>query len=211
MGRWLLLSLGLVVAVGGCDLPVGSDDGSDALEALQAARREGRAARYLVVQDSGGVDSAGRRLRQRISFAPGLTVISRNRRVVLWERRDVSYLWRSGRRCYDRHTEFEHGDLIEMRRDIVVAAALVDEAELVDSDHRTVVRWRGPIAERGYRVEGRLYLDRVGRPVLKRERTAWAGGRPYGPRYERRYRYPARLDLGRPPGPRCRAAARGGR
>lgn len=212
---WLLLSLSLVGALGGCELPLGSNQESEGLEALQAAREKADAARYLVALDSACCDRDGNRLSQRLEFAPRLTRISQNGRVVGWERlaprgapreREVSYSLRHGRGCYDRHTagEFDRIGAIEMRRGIVVPQELIDEAELAESRGRTVIRLRGPISERGTRVESRLYLDRTGRPVLKLERVAFVSRRPPRRWSERRYRYPERLDLGSPPGPRCK-------
>jgi hypothetical protein len=208
--RWLLLSLGLVGALGGCDLPLGSNEESQGLGALQAARETADGARYLVALDTACCDRDGNRLRQRLQFAPGLTRISQNGRVRLWERRDVSYTLREGRRCYERHTEFERADTLEVRSGIVMPRFVIHEAELDDSDGDVLIRYRGPVSERGARVEGRLYLDRAGRPVRRRERIAWAAtGRPYGSWYGRRYRYPAKLDLGPPPGPLCKTAVKG--
>jgi hypothetical protein len=212
--RWLLLSLSLVGALGGCDLSSGSNDEAEGLEALQAAREKADAARYLVALDTACCDRDGNRLSQRLQFAPRLTRIWQNGRVVRWQRfapagarqeRDVSYSLRHGRGCYDRHTagEFERTGVIEMRRGIVVPQELIDEAELTESGGRTLIRLRGPISERGTRVEGRLYLDRAGRPVRKLERVAFVSRRPPRRWYERRYRYPDRLDLTPPPGPRC--------
>jgi hypothetical protein len=215
MGRpWLLLSLALVGALGGCDLPHQTDGESEGLEALRAARAEADAARYLVAVDTGGFDREGNRLGQRLEFAPRVTRISQNGRVVGWERlapggagreRDVLYSLRHGRSCYDRHSgeDFERSATIEMRRGIVVPQELIEEAELDESGDRTSIRLRGPISERGTRVEGRLYLDRAGRPVRKLERVAFVSRRPPRPWSERRYRYPARLDLGSPPTPVC--------
>jgi hypothetical protein len=215
MGRpWLLLSLGLVGALGGCDLPLVANEESEGLAALQAAREKADAARYLVALDTACCDRDGDRLRQRLQFAPRLTRISQNGRIVLWERlapggarqeRDVSYSLAHGRGCYDRHTagEFDRTGVIEMRRGIVVPQELIDEAELTQSGGRTLIRLRGPISERGTRVEGRLYLDRGGHPVRMLERVAFVSRRPPRRWSERRYRYPRRLDLGRPPGPRC--------
>src|SRR5918992_4120923 len=221
MGRsWLLLSLGLVGALGGCDLPVGSSEDSEGLEALQAAREKADASRYLVALDTACCDRDGHRLRQRLQFAPRLTRISQNGRVVLWQRlapasarqeRDVSYSLRHGRGCYDRHTgeEFERVGVIEMRRGIVVPKELVDEAEFADSGGRNLIRLRGPVSERGTRVESRLYLDRAGRPLLKLEGVAFVSRRPPRRWSERRYRYPERIDLGPPPGPLCKTTAKG--
>jgi hypothetical protein len=138
---WLSLSLALVVALGGCDLPLESDGEAEGLEALRAARSEADAARYLVAVDRLGFDSEGNRLSQRLEFAPRLTRISQNGRVVLWQRlapggarreRDVSYSLRHGRGCYDRHSgeEFERVGVIEMRRGVVVPRELMHEAEL---------------------------------------------------------------------------------
>lgn len=204
MGRpWLLLSLGLLGTIAGCDVWDGSNEESAGLEALQAAREKADAARYLVALDVACCDSDGNRVSQRLEFAPGLTVISQHGRVVLWERRDVSYSLSGSRRCYERHTDFVRADLIEMRRGIVVPQELIDEAKLTESGGRTLIRLRGPVSERGTRVEGRLYLDRGGRPVRKLERVAFVSRRPPRRWSERRYRYPVRLDLGRPPGPRC--------
>jgi hypothetical protein len=187
------LVVGLAGALGGCDLPGGSGD--DALEALQAARARARAAPYLTVVDKGG---------RSVQFAPGLTVIWRNGDVVVWERRDVSYTLRKDRRCYDRTTEFERADARELRRDIVVPKALIEDAELAGPEDHREIRWHGPRAEEGYRVEGILYLDRTGRPVRKRERTRSLSGRPLDPWLERRYRYPSSLAVEHhPPGPRC--------
>jgi hypothetical protein len=212
---WLSLSLALVVALGGCDPPLESDGAAEGLEALRAARAEADAARYLVAVDMLGFDSEGKRLSQRLEFAPRLTRITQNGRVVLWQRlapggarreRDVSYSLRHGRGCYDRHSgeEFERVGVIEMRRGVVVPRELMHEAELDEVGVRTVIRWRGPPSERGTRVEGRLYLDSAGRPVLNRERIAWLSRRPPRARYERRYRYPAKLDLRPPPRPPCK-------
>lgn len=212
--RWLLLSLSLVGALGGCDLPLGSNEESEGLEALQAAREKADAARYLVALDTACCDRDGNRLSQRLQFAPRLTQVSQNGRVVLWQRlapggahreRDVAYSLRYGRGCYDRHTgqEFEWTGVIEMRRGIVVPKELIDEAELTSSGSRDLIRLRGPISERGTRVESRLYLDRAGRPLLKLERVAFVSRRPPRRWSERRYRYPDRLDLAPPPGPRC--------
>jgi hypothetical protein len=215
MGRpWLLLSLGLVGSIGGCDLPLGSNEESEGLEALQAAREKADAARYLVALDTACCDRDGNRLGQRLQFAPRLTQIWQNGRIVLWERlapggaskeRDVSYSLRHGRGCYDRHTvgEFDRTGVMEMRRSIVVPQVLIDEAELTESRGRDLIRVRGPISERGTRVENQLYLDRAGRPLRKLERVAFVSRRPPRRWSERRYRYPERLDLGRPPGPRC--------
>jgi hypothetical protein len=212
---WLLLSLSLVGALGGCDLPLGSNEESEGLEALQAAREKADAARYLVALDTACCDRDGNRVSQRLEFAPRLTRISQNGRVAGWQRlapggapreREVSYSLRHGRGCYDRHTagEFERTGVIEMRRGIVVPKELIDEAELAESGGRTLIRLRSPISERGTVVESRLYLDRAGRPVLKLERVAFVSRRP-PPRWsERRYRYPEKLDLGSPPGPRCK-------
>jgi hypothetical protein len=211
---WLALSLSLVGALGGCDLPPGSNEESEGLEALQAAREKADAARYLVALDTACCDRGGNRLSQRLQFAPRLTQIWQNGRVVLWQRlapgaarqeRDVSYSLRHGLGCYDRHTagEFERTGVIEMRRGIVVPQELIDEAGLTESGGRTLIRLRGPISERGTRVEGRLYLDRAGRPVRKLERVAIVSRRPPRRWYERRYRYPDRLDLDPPPGPLC--------
>lgn len=47
-GRWLLLSLSLVGALGGCDLPVGSNEESEGLKALQAAPEKADAARFTL-------------------------------------------------------------------------------------------------------------------------------------------------------------------
>jgi hypothetical protein len=116
--RWLLLSLSLVGALGGCDLPAGSNEESEGLEALQAAREQADAARYLVALDTACCDRDGNRLSQRLQFGPRMTQIWQNGRVVGWQRlapgaarreRDVSYSLRHGRGCYDRHTagEFE--------------------------------------------------------------------------------------------------------
>jgi hypothetical protein len=66
-----------------------------------------------------------------------------------------------------------------------------------------LIRLRWPISERRTRVEGRLYLDRAGRPVRKLERVAFVSRRPPRRWSERRYRYPGRLDLDPPPGPLC--------
>jgi hypothetical protein len=220
-GRWLLLSLGVVGALGGCDLPPGSNEESEGLEALQAARDKADAARYVVAVDTACCDRDGNRLSQRLQFAPRLTRSWQNGRVVGWQRlapagagreREVSYSLRHGRGCYDRHraAEFDRTGVIEMRRGIVVPEELIDEAELTESGDRTVIRLRGPISERGTRVEARLYLDRAGRPVRKLERVAFVSRRPPRRWSERRYRYPARLDLGRPPGPRCEKPAPAG-
>jgi hypothetical protein len=217
---WLALSLTLVGALGGCDLSPGSNEDSAGLEALQAAREKANAARYLVALDTACCDRDGNRLSQRLQFGPRLTQISQNGRVVLWERlarggarreRDVSYTLRHGRGCYDRHTseEFERTGVVEMRRGIVVPQELIDETRLTESGGRTLIRLRGPISERGTRVEGRLYLDRAGRPVLMLERVAFVSRRPPRRWYERRYRYPDRLDLGPPPGPRCETTPAG--
>jgi hypothetical protein len=187
------LALGLIGALGGCAIPGGS--GGDALEALQAARARARAAPYLTVFDKG---------RRSVQFAPGLTVIWRNGDLLVWERRDVSYTLRKDRGCYDRTTEFERADDRELRRDIVVPEALIEDVELAGSEDHREIRWHGPPAEEGYRVEGIVYLDRTGRPVRKRERTRWLSGRPLDPWLERRYRYPSSLDIEhQPPGPRC--------
>jgi hypothetical protein len=193
MLRRSLLSLGVAIALGSCGGCEDSSENSEGLEALQAARAKARAARYLVAVDDGG---------QRIEFAPGVTVISRRGRVLLWARRDVEYALSTGRGCYERHTDFERADLVEVRRDIVVPQALIDEAELAESGGHPLIRWRGPVNERGSQVEGRLYLDRARRPVLKRERIVWAVRHPRGGWLDRRYRYPANLDLD-PPEPRC--------
>ena len=212
--RWLLLSLSLVGALGGCDLPGGSNEESEGLEALHAAREKVDAARYLVALDTACCDRDGNRLSQRLQFAPRLTQIWQNGRVVLWERhepdgarreRDVSYSLRHGRGCYDRHAagEFERTEVIEMRRGIVVPQELIDTAELTESGGRTLVRLRSPISERGTRVEARLYLDRAGRPVRMLDRVRFVSRRLPRRWYERRYRYPDRLDLGPPPGPLC--------
>jgi hypothetical protein len=61
---WLLLSLGLVAALGGCDLRLGSNEESDGLESLQAAREKADAARYLVALDTACCDRDGNRLSQ---------------------------------------------------------------------------------------------------------------------------------------------------
>ena len=209
---WLLLSLSLVGALGGCDLSLGSNEESEGLEALHAARDKADAARYLVALDTACCDRDGNRLSQRLQFAPRLTKVWQNGRVVLWQRlapasarQERAYFLRHGRGCYDRHTagEFERTGVIEMRRGIVVPQELIDDAELTESRGRTFIRLRGPISERGTRVEGRLYLDRAGRPARKLERVAFVSRRPPRRWYERRYRYPDRLDLGTPPGPRC--------
>jgi hypothetical protein len=198
-GRGVLLSLALVAAIGGCDSPGGASAEPEALEELERARAKAQAARYLLVVDDLGARD-GRRVRQRLEFAPGLTAISENGRVLLWESRDVSYSLNRRRRCYERSTQFERGDLVEVRRDVVVPRALVSRAELVGL---RLIRWRGPESERGYRVEGTLRLDPAGRPRLKRERITWAGTRPPGRAYQRRYSYPHELDPGPAPRPRC--------
>jgi hypothetical protein len=142
--RWLLVSLSLVGALGGCDLPPGSNEDSEGLEALRAAREQGDATRYLVALDTACCDRDGNRLSQRLQFAPRLTQIRQNGRVVLWQRlapagarreRDVSYSLRQGRGCYDRHAagQFDRTGVIEMRRGIVVPQELIDEAELTES------------------------------------------------------------------------------
>jgi hypothetical protein len=199
----LLLSLGLAGAICGCDLPGGASAGPNGREALESARTKAQSARYLVVLDDVGVGREGRRPRQRLEFSPGLTVISQNGRVLLWESRDVSYTLRKRPRCYDRSTHFERADAVELKRDIVVPRGLLSRAELDESRGRPVIRWRGPVTERGYRVEGLVQLDEAGRAVLKRERVTWLGRGRRGNSYERRYRYPARLKLGPPPRPRC--------
>jgi hypothetical protein len=62
MGRpWLLLSLGLAAALGGCDLRLGSNEESEGLAALQAAREKADTARYLVALDTACCDRDGRR------------------------------------------------------------------------------------------------------------------------------------------------------
>jgi hypothetical protein len=190
-GRWLLLSLGVVGALGGCDLPPGSNEESEGLEALQAARDKADAARYVVAVDTACCDRDGNRLSQRLQFAPRLTRIWQNGRVVGWQRlapagagreREVSYSLRHGRGCYDRHRagEFDRTGVIDMRRGIVAPEELIDEAELTESGDRTVIHLRGPISERGTRVEARLYLDRAGRPERKLGPPAPAG--PPSPR-----------------------------
>jgi hypothetical protein len=198
MVRLSLLSLGLVLAVGGCGGWDDSNTKSEGLEALEAARAKARAARYLVVLDDGG---------QRLRFVPGLTEISKDGRVLLWARRDVEYTLRNDRRCYQRHTEFERADLVEVRRDLVVPQA--DDAELAEAGGRALIRWRYRPSEDGHWREGRLYLDRSRHPVLSRERESTFGGQPPGRWLERRYRYPSELELDRPPGPRCRASGSG--
>jgi hypothetical protein len=190
----VVLSLGLIGAMGGCDLTGDSGGRPDGLEALHAARAQARAAPYLTVVDGGG---------RSVQFAPGLTVIWRDGAVLVWERRDVSYTLRKDRRCYERNTEFERADDLELRRDAVVAEALIEDAELTGSEDHRAIRWRGPIAEEGYRIEGRVYLDRAGRPVRTRERTAWISDRAPEPWLERRYLYPSSLDVEHAPGPRC--------
>ena len=106
----LLLSLSLVGALGGCDLPPGSNDGSEGLEALQAAREKADAARYLVALDIACCDRDGNPVSQRLLFATRLTQISQDGRVVLWQRlapggagreSELSYSLRHGRGCYD--------------------------------------------------------------------------------------------------------------
>jgi hypothetical protein len=75
-----------VATLGGCDLPVGSNAESEGLGELQAAREKADAARYLVALDTACCDRDGNRLRQRLQFAPGVTRILQNGRVVLWQR-----------------------------------------------------------------------------------------------------------------------------
>jgi hypothetical protein len=209
MGRpWLLLSLSLVGALGGCDLPVDLDEESEGLEALQAARAKARAARYLVVLDEACCNRDGRPVHQRLQFAPGLTVISQNGRLVLWARRDVEYTLRRDGGCYERHTEFSRGDLREVRRTTVVPYE-VDEAVARKVGSRTLIRWQVHQGVDSPGIEGQLSLDPRGRPEKGRERTMRWGAKPPSHWIARRYRFPSRLRLAAPR-PSCteRAARR---
>jgi hypothetical protein len=179
------LAIGLAGSLGGCDLP---GSGADALDVLKEARAKARAAPYLTVVGHG----------QSTQFAPGLTVISRHGTILVWETKNVSYIRSKQRDCYMRSTEFERADDVEIRRDAVVADAFLHKAQLVGSE----IRWQGPDAEEGYRVEGIVYLDRAGRPVRVRERTAQLNGEHRDPWSERRYSYPSSLDI-KHPGPVC--------
>jgi hypothetical protein len=171
MGSWWLLPpLGLVGMLGACVLPGGSDGEVDGLEALRAARAEARAACYLVVRDEACCNREGRAVHQGMRFAPGLTVISQNGRLVLWARRDVAYTLRRDRGCYERQTQFSRGDLREVRRTTVVPYE-VDEARVRTIGGRTLIRWQVDQGIDSPGIEGRLRLDRSGRPAEGRERT----------------------------------------
>jgi hypothetical protein len=194
MGKAHILAfVALSVAVPGC---AGSNESSqrpDELGVLERARAKARSAPYLVVVGP---------LGQRLERTPRLTVIWEGGRVRLWARRDVEYTLRRGGECYERHTDFSHGDIAEVRRNTVVPYD-VDDATVHMAGGRTLVRWR--VRQEGDTPgnEGQLVLHRGGRPAVSQERTMRWGARPASRWLVRRYRYPSRLSVP-PPRPPCR-------
>jgi hypothetical protein len=106
---------------------------SQGLEALQKARLEARAVRYLDVRTSGCCDRERRRLSQRMQFAPGQYVYWFNGHITGWQKGPVSYGFKQRRGCYERARGAQFPDIREMRRDIVVPQAFVHEAEPIQS------------------------------------------------------------------------------
>jgi hypothetical protein len=209
MGRavvLLLLVTGAVLVGWGVLSRTGGE--SEGLEALQEARHEARTARYLDVRTVSCCDRDGRRLSQRMQFAPGQYVYSLNGRITGWQERRVVYALKEARGCYQRRTTSGMVGVLEMRRGIVVPGGFVHEAELVESGGRTLVRWRSPPGERGY-VSGTLRLDRSGRAVLKRERINPPSSHTAAPVTLWRYRYPSKNELDEPPRPRCKHSRAG--
>lgn len=183
----------LMVAVPGC---AGSDESGrrpEGLEVLERARAKARSAPYLVVAGP---------LGQRLERTPRVTVIWEGGRLRLWARRDVEYTLRRGGDCYERHSDFNRGDIAEIRRNTVVPYE-VDQASIHTVGGRTVIRWR--VRQEGDTPgnEGKLGLHRDGRPAVSRERTMRWGARRASRWLVRRYGYPSRLSVP-PPRPPCR-------
>ena len=185
----LVAGLAAWPAVSGCGGPSADD-------ALDEARAKTLAARHLIVSQPAG---------RELLFAPRLTVIRQRGRVVAWVEADEELTLNAGKRCYDRHTEFNRDDIADQREGVMPPD--VGDVEWVQRDGARVLSGRERHMDYAD-TEFEARLDGEGRLATTRSRAAEFGVLPAGRWRTTEYRYPSATEfarlVGRPPEPLCR-------
>lgn len=162
---------------------------------LYKARRAALRADYLEV-------AQWRREEQLLSR--DVNVLKRRGQVLIWEDGRRSFTWRSGMRCFDRHTEYRRGAVTDVRR----SASPPDlTGSRLSIRHGTrVVRGRARHTD----FADTLFEVRIassGRPQAMRQRQARFGVIPPGRWFHNRYEFLDAAEFARraggPPGPLC--------
>lgn len=166
------------IALGGC----GSDVGEGA-DTADDAKAKVLSVRYLIVTGPNGGATY---------FSPKLKVIKRHGRVLAWTARNEEFTLRTGRRCYERHTEFNRDDTRQARR----------SAWPWDTDDIHVARRDGVRVLSGREVhtdfadtEFEVRLDDAGRITSTRYRSAENGAVSASRWTTTRYRYPTKTEF----------------
>lgn len=164
--------------------------------ALQDAADTTLSAPQVIVSHGGGSE---------LLLSRNLTVIKRRGRVIAWTATDEEFTRRQGQRCYERHTDWNRDD-VHQQRAALVPTDLTD-VDVDERDGMRVISGREEHLDHAD-TEYRLRLDRSGRVVELRSRSAEFGVLAAGRWRTATYRYPTAAEFARAAGPaptpRCR-------
>jgi hypothetical protein len=180
--------LGACITLSGCG-------GGDGAGVTRDAKAKTLSARYLVISGPGG---------RELFVSPKLTVIKRHGRVLAWTTAREEFTLRGGKRCYERHTEFNRDDVRQQRDNAWPPKAVA--LDLEERDGVRVLSGRQKNTDSAD-IEFELFLNDAGRLTMLRQRSAEFGVVPAGRWYASRYRYPTAVQFARlagaVPWPRC--------
>ena len=167
----------------------------DGLDAAADAKAKALSARYLILLQAGGAEHY---------FSPKLTVIKRRGRVVAWTTASEEFSLRSGKGCYERHTDFNRDDARQERQ--AAWPSKVPYFKPEERDGVLVLSGREKHSDFAD-TEYELYLDAAGQLTMLRQRSAEFGVILAGRWATTRYRYPTATEFARlagaVPQPRC--------